>query len=73
MMNCTKATRTMAALALGCRNFEPRLKLAGVLLNQVANARQEKVIREALAGIDMPVLGVIPKLSRDILYYSKQC
>lgn len=66
MMNCTKATRTMAALALGCRHFEPRLKLAGVLLNQVANARQEKVIREALAGIYMPVLGVMPKLGRDI-------
>ena len=74
VINCAKLTRTAAALALGCRIFEPRLALAGLILNRVATARQERVIREALAlleaehpaGARLPVLGIIPRMKRDI-------
>jgi cobyrinic acid a,c-diamide synthase len=61
--DCTKTTRTMAAIILGCRQFDTKLNLAGVVLNQVASARQEKVIRQALErATDVPVMGAIPRL-----------
>lgn len=67
VVNCAKATRTIAALVLGCRMFEPRLSIAGIILNQVATARHERIIRESLAQSgDIPVIGIIPRLAADI-------
>jgi cobyrinic acid a,c-diamide synthase len=63
VIDATKVTRTVASFVLGCRVMDPELHLAGVLLNRVATARQEAVIREAVAAVsDVPVLGAIPKL-----------
>ncbi|MDR0476645.1 MAG: cobyrinate a,c-diamide synthase [Desulfobulbaceae bacterium] len=67
VVNCTKMTRTVAALVLGCQHFEPSLSIAGVILNQVATSRQEKVIAEAVkTATGIPVLGALPRLERDI-------
>lgn len=66
VINCSKTTRTVAALALGCRMLDSRLRIAGVILNQIAGARHEQIIREALAEISMPVLGLVPRLKTDI-------
>lgn len=68
VVDVTKATRTVAALVLGCRALDPEVPLAGVVLNRVATARQERVIREALeqAG-GPPVLGAVPRIGEDPL------
>lgn len=67
VVNCSKTTRTVAAMVLGCREFDPRLHIAGVILNQIATARQERVIREAVERYtSIPVVGVLPRQSRDI-------
>ena len=67
VVNCAKTTRTVAALVLGCQAFEPRLHFAGVVLNQIATARHESIIRQAVERYtDLPVLGVMPRLHRDI-------
>ena len=67
-LDCTKMTRTAAALVAGIRNFEPGLRLAGVVLNQVASARHEGILREAItAYTDVPVLGAIPRLRENPL------
>ncbi|MBR9981498.1 MAG: cobyrinate a,c-diamide synthase [Desulfatitalea sp.] len=63
----TKTTRTMAAVVAGCAQFDPGLRIAGVLLNHVAGARHEKILRDSIeqhAGI--PVLGAVPKLRKQI-------
>jgi cobyrinic acid a,c-diamide synthase len=61
--DCTKATRTVAAMVLGCQHMDPGLRLAGVILNQVATARQEAAIRSAIRQTSgLPVLGCIPRL-----------
>ncbi len=67
VVNCSKATRTVAAMVLGCRGLEPRLRLAGVILNQIANPRHESIIRQAVekyTGIS--VVGIIPRMKKDI-------
>lgn len=67
-LDCTKMTRTSAALVAGVRNFEPSLRLAGVVLNQVASARHEGILREAITTYtDVPVLGAIPRLRENPL------
>jgi cobyrinic acid a,c-diamide synthase len=68
VVDVTKTTRTVAALVLGCRALDPEVPLAGVVLNRVATARQEQVIRDALeqAGAP-PVLGAVPRVADDPL------
>jgi len=67
VVNCSKTTRTIAAMVLGCRGLEPRLRLAGVILNQIATPRHETVIRQAVEKYTgVQVLGIIPRLRTDI-------
>jgi len=51
--------RSVAALVCGFASFDPGLRLAGVILNRVGSARHEEILRDALAGIGMPVLGAL--------------
>lgn len=51
--------RSAAALVSGFASFDPGLRLAGVILNRVGSARHEEILRGALAGIGMPVLGAL--------------
>lgn len=67
VVDCTKTTRTIAALILGCLHFDKRVNIIGVILNQVATPRQKKVITEAVEKYTgVPVLGTIPRLKQDI-------
>jgi cobyrinic acid a,c-diamide synthase len=51
-------------MVLGCQHMDPELRVAGVLLNRVATARQERAIRTAVEEIcGLPVLGSVPRLS----------
>lgn len=67
-LDCTKMTRTAAALVLGLTHFDPRIRIAGVVLNQVGTARQEQLIRQAITQYtDVPVLGALPRLKENPL------
>ena len=62
-------TRGIAPLLHGYRNFDPGVRIAGVILNQVAGARHEgKLVSAVRAYTDIPVLGAIgrsPDLALD--------
>jgi len=63
VLDCTKVTRTLAAVVLGCRQFDPEVRLAGVILNQVGTSRQEALIRSTIEeSTGMPVLGAVPRV-----------
>jgi cobyrinic acid a,c-diamide synthase len=49
VVDCTKATRTIAALVLGCLHFDKRVRICGVVLNRIAGARHHKIVTEAIA------------------------
>lgn len=67
VVNCTKTTRTVAAMVMGCMQFEPRLDICGVVLNRIGTERQKRLITEALQYYTrLPVLGAIPRLKKDI-------
>ena len=60
VVDATKATRTVAALVLGCQKLDPDAWIAGVVLNRVATPRQERVIRDAVAAATgIPVVGAV--------------
>jgi cobyrinic acid a,c-diamide synthase len=66
VVDVTKMTRTTAALVKGCADLDPEVDLAGVVLNRVGTARQEKVIREAIRHASgPPVLGAVEHPQRD--------
>ena len=63
VVDCTKVTRTVAALVSGCRHFPEGERIAGVILNRAARSRHGSLARRAveeLAGL--PVFGVLPRL-----------
>jgi cobyrinic acid a,c-diamide synthase len=51
--------RSVAALVHGFATFEPGVWLGGVILNRVGSDRHEAILREALDGVGVPVLGVL--------------
>ncbi len=63
-VDCTKITRTMAAVVAGCSQFDSDVMINGVILNRVANSRHEKKLRDSIEHYcSMPVIGAVPKLS----------
>ncbi|MEZ0344708.1 MAG: cobyrinate a,c-diamide synthase [Caldimicrobium sp.] len=63
VLDCTKATRSMAALVKGFMEFDKEIEIKGVILNNIARPRHEKIIRNSIERYtDAKVLGVIPRL-----------
>ncbi|MDA8163652.1 MAG: cobyrinate a,c-diamide synthase [Desulfobacteraceae bacterium] len=66
VVDCTKTTRTVAAMVLGCQRLDPRVAIRGVVLNRIGSPRHERIIREAVERYTgVPVLGAVPRL-RDV-------
>jgi cobyrinic acid a,c-diamide synthase len=54
-------------MVLGCQQFDERINIKGVILNQIATERQRLLVTEAVETYTgIPVLGAIPRLKRDI-------
>lgn len=68
ILDCTKVTRTAGAMVLGMQKFDKKINIEGVVLNQIAGTRHEKVVRESIEKYcKIPVLGAIPKLGKNFL------
>jgi cobyrinic acid a,c-diamide synthase len=52
-------SRSVAATVHGFASWDPRVTIAGVVLNQVSSDRHEVVLREALAPSGIPVIGAL--------------
>lgn len=62
VIDVTMATRTVAALVKGCQVFDPGMDLRAVVINKVANSRQETLIKWAIEGeCGIPVVGALPR------------
>jgi cobyrinic acid a,c-diamide synthase len=54
-------SQTAAAIVKGCASFDPRITIAGVVLNRIASARHLRLVRGAIEAAGLPVLGALPK------------
>jgi cobyrinic acid a,c-diamide synthase len=62
-LDCTKSTRTMAAVLLGCLHFDADVSIQGVVLNRVAGSRHELILRSSIEHhCGIPVIGAIPAM-----------
>lgn len=63
VLDCTKATRSMAALLKGFIEFDPEVNIRGVILNNIATSRHESIIKNSIEKYTQAkVLGVIPRI-----------
>jgi cobyrinic acid a,c-diamide synthase len=62
ILDCTKASGTMGAVALGMKNYDPETLIGGVILNNVSPGRHETVVRKAIEqGSGLQVVGAVPR------------
>ncbi|MCL5808862.1 MAG: cobyrinate a,c-diamide synthase [Deltaproteobacteria bacterium] len=67
VVDCSMATRTVAAMILGCQHFDPQVAIKGVILNRIGGARHESVIRSAIEDrCGLPILGAVPRIQAGI-------
>lgn len=67
VLDCTKATRTLAAMVFGCQQLDPQVSIRGVILNQTAGARHEGVVRDAVERVcGIPVVGCLPRIAGEL-------
>ncbi len=67
VVDCTKTTRTVAAMVLGCKHLDPDVRFAGVVLNRIGTARHENLVRQAVEQYTgIPVLGAVPRSRQDV-------
>ncbi len=59
ILNCASTSRSIAAIAHGYRTFDPRIHIAGVVLNRVGSDRHLELLTQALAPLNLPILGVL--------------
>jgi cobyrinic acid a,c-diamide synthase len=64
-VDCSKVTRTAAAMVLGCQELDREVDIRGVILNRVARSRQEDILRQAVEQVcGVEVLGAVPRLEK---------
>ncbi len=56
-----KMARSAGAIALGYRNFDPDLNVAGVICNNVGSEKHAMYVTQAIESIGLPVLGCVPR------------
>jgi cobyrinic acid a,c-diamide synthase len=67
VVDCSKATRTVAALIQGLQTFDPDVNLKGVILNHIVGKRHETIVKGSIEQYcRIPVVGVVPRLSEDV-------
>jgi len=59
VVDASAMARSVAASVHGYSSFDPKLSIAGVVLNQVGSDGHERLLREALAPLGIPVLGTL--------------
>ena len=59
VVDCTHMAQSVAALVAGFCGHDPNVRIAGLILNNVGSPRHEKMLRDALVGLGIPVLGAL--------------
>ena len=58
VIDCSRLSGSVSAIAYGYSHLDRDVKIAGVILNKVGSDRHLKLLKSALKTIKMPVLGV---------------
>ena len=61
VVDASAAARSVGAMVLGFKSFDPGLSLAGVILNGIAGERHLEFVKPSLEKAGVPLLGYIPR------------
>jgi len=61
VLDVSGQSQSAAALLRGFATHKKDVRIAGVVLNRVGSARHERLVAEAIAGLEIPILGVLPR------------
>jgi cobyrinic acid a,c-diamide synthase len=64
VVDASAMARSAAAVVHGYATFDPEVRLGGVILNRAGSEAHEKMLREAIATLGVPVLGVLRRDAR---------
>jgi len=59
ILDVSGQSQTAAAIARGFATHDPDVRVGGVILNQVASPRHERLVRDAVEAIGLPVVGAV--------------
>jgi cobyrinic acid a,c-diamide synthase len=61
VLDVSGQSQTAAAIVRGLSAHDPRVRIAGVVLNRVGSERHRRLVTDAIAVLDIPVLGSLPR------------
>ncbi|MBD2446177.1 cobyrinate a,c-diamide synthase [Nostoc sp. FACHB-152] len=59
VIDCSRLSGSVAAIAHGYCSFDPRIKIAGLVLNRVGSDRHLSLLKDSLKSLQLPILGVL--------------
>jgi len=59
VIDCSRLSGSVAAIAHGYRSFDPGINIVGLVLNRVGSDRHLQLLQDAILPLDLPILGVL--------------
>ncbi|MFN7285087.1 MAG: cobyrinate a,c-diamide synthase, partial [Dolichospermum sp.] len=59
VIDCSRLSGSVAAIAHGYSSLDPRIKIAGLILNRVGSERHLSLLKASLVSLKLPILGVL--------------
>ncbi|MDZ8051926.1 MAG: cobyrinate a,c-diamide synthase [Aulosira sp. ZfuVER01] len=59
VIDCSRLSGSVAAIAHGYCSFDPKIKIAGLILNRVGSDRHLSLLKNSLESLQLPILGVL--------------
>lgn len=59
VIDCSRLSGSVAAIAHGYCSFDSRIKIAGIVLNRVGSDRHLSLLKDSLEVLKLPILGVL--------------
>ncbi|HEX4507774.1 MAG TPA: cobyrinate a,c-diamide synthase [Alphaproteobacteria bacterium] len=61
VLDASGQSQSAAAVAKGCATYDPRIRIAGVVLNRLGSPRHARLAGEAITALGIPVVGTMPR------------
>ena len=61
VLDVARQAQSAAAIVRGFSSHDPAVRIAGVILNRVGSERHRALVADAIAALDIPILGALPR------------
>ena len=63
VVDASGQSQSAAAVVKGCSTYDPRIRIAGVVLNRLGSPRHARLAGDAITALGIPVVGTLPRSS----------